>query len=334
MGGKQESWKGVAVPYRKRYPDFVIRKAEGCSLSRATSFNKHAVMQFHNKLERVLDRHQCFRDGSRLFNLDETCTSTVPGEQKLLAIKGTKQVSQCTSSERGTTLLTCCIVGAAGEVVPLVMVFLRVFKPHMLAGAFPGTLGLATKSGWMTSELFPEVIKHFVKRAGSSKEKPSLLFADNHESHLSIQSVQIAKDKGVTIMIFPPHTTHKLQPLDKTMMGLLKHHYRESVNHWMRINPGHTFSIYNVAGCSNDAICRSLSLPNIWAGFRTTGIFPFNPSIFTDADFKLSSVTDRPPPAEDSNPDEPGSNLEDVHRVEISEPVSPLEDLQMHEPVD
>lgn len=45
----------------------------------------------------------------------------------------------------------------------------------MSQGAPLGTLGLASKSGWMTTELFLDVMKHFVKCSNSSKENPSLL---------------------------------------------------------------------------------------------------------------------------------------------------------------
>lgn len=58
-----------------------------------------------------------------------------------------------------------------------------------------------------------EVMEHFIKHSCSSKDNPSLLY-DNHESHLSIRVLDLAKENGVTIVTFPPHSTNKLQPLD------------------------------------------------------------------------------------------------------------------------
>lgn len=67
----------------------------------------------------------------------------------------------------------------------------------MLAGAPPGTLGLASPSIWINSELFPYVMKTFIQHSGSSKENPTILIIDNHESHLTIENLNLAKDNAI-----------------------------------------------------------------------------------------------------------------------------------------
>ena len=59
-------------------------------------------------------------------------------------------------------------------------------RDHMMEGASNGSLVLVTPSGWMTSELFPEVFKHFIKHMNVSKNNPAVLVIDNHESHLRL----------------------------------------------------------------------------------------------------------------------------------------------------
>ncbi|KAJ8913928.1 hypothetical protein NQ315_005726 [Exocentrus adspersus] len=87
-------------------------------------------------------------DGSRIFNLDETGTKTVPGESRIIAERASKQVCRVTSGEKGTLVTTCAFISASGNRIPPAMVFPRVhFKEHMLLGAPPGTLGLAQPSG-------------------------------------------------------------------------------------------------------------------------------------------------------------------------------------------
>jgi hypothetical protein len=137
--------------FMSRNPQLTLRSPEGSSLSRSTSFSKTNVNVFFDNLEQVLKSHTQFADGTRIFNLDETATSTVQKPQKVLTGKGTKRVSKCTSAERGTTVTTCCIISASGNTIPPVMVFPRVhFKQHMIKDAPPGTLVLAMSSGWMT----------------------------------------------------------------------------------------------------------------------------------------------------------------------------------------
>lgn len=129
--------------------------------------------------------------------MDETSTTAVQRPGKVIAQKG-KNIAKITSGERGILVTTCCIVNATGHALPPVMIFPRKkFLPHMIRGAPAGTLGLASKTGWMNSELFVETIKHFVKFTASSKDNPSLLIMDNHESHLSIEALDIAKNSGV-----------------------------------------------------------------------------------------------------------------------------------------
>ena len=115
-----------------------------------------------------------------------------------MAEKGTKQVGHITAQERGTLVTVCCCANAAGQALPPAMIFPRGnFKDYMLEGAPASTLGWATATGWMNAELFPQ-------------EKPALLLMDNHDSHCSLEVVDLARENGLTIVTFPPHYSHRI----------------------------------------------------------------------------------------------------------------------------
>lgn len=285
--------------FLKRHPQISIRQPEGCSISRATSFNRHNVSIFFENLAEIYRRSDKFADGCRIFNLDETATTTVQKPKKVLAPRGQKQVSQCTSGERGTLVTTCCIISASGNSLPPVMVFPRKhFKTHMINGAPIGTLGLVSTTGWMTSELFPSVMRHFISHSNSSKDNPSVLIYDNHESHLTIATLNLAKNSGVTIVTLPPHCSNKLQPLDVSVFYSFKSHYNAAADSWLLHHPGTPLSIYEVASCVGVAHQRAMTPANIISGFKKTGIYPFDRDVFSDDDFLVSYVTDRDFPAE------------------------------------
>lgn len=281
--------------FRKRHTNVSLRTPEGCSLSRATSFNRHNVEIFYVKLKEVMSRNPNIADGTRIYNLDETGTTTVQKSQKVLAVKGQKQICKVTSAERGILVTTCCIVNSAGTFLPPVMVFPRThFKQHMLNGAPPGSLGLANPSGWMNSELFVETMKHFIKHSQSSQENPCLLIMDNYEAHISINVINLAKENGVTILTVPPHSTGKMQPLDVGLFKPFKTAYNAAVDSWMMRHPGKPISIYEIAACVGEAHMKAMTPINIMNAFRKTGIFPYDNNIFTDIDFLPSEVTNRP----------------------------------------
>lgn len=191
-------------------------------------------------------------------------------------------------------MTTCAIVCASGQCLPPVLIFPRKnFKDYMLTGAQTGALGLAYPTGWMNAELFVEVMKHFIKHTSASPENPALLLMDNHESHLSIEALDLAKQSGVTVLTLHPHTTAKMQPLDVGLYGPFKVFYNSTIDSWLMMNPGKHMTIYNVAECVGQAYVKSMTPLNITSKFRKCGIFPFDANIFTEIDFMPSEVTDR-----------------------------------------
>lgn len=220
-----------------------------------------------------------------MYNLDETATTTVQKPQKVIGPKG-KHIGKVTSGEKGTLVTTCCVISAAGQALPPVIIFPRKnFKDHMIRGAPTGTLGLATPTGWMNSELFLHTMKHFIKHTSSSKENPSILIMDNHESHLAIEALDLAKECGVTILTLHPHTSAKLQPLDVGVYAPLKTYYNASMESWLLRNPGKPATIYDLAELIGIAFTRSMTPTNIINAFKKTGIHPFDRNIFTEEDF-------------------------------------------------
>lgn len=146
----------------------------------------------------------------------------------------------------------------------------------------------------MTEDLFVAFLKHFHNHVKSTKEKPCLLLLDNHSSHLSIEGLNFAKDNGIIMLSFPPHCTHRLQPLDRSVYGPLKKYVNSAMDQWMINHPGQHMTIYEIPGIISQAFPLATTPSNIPAGFKACGICPFNRDIFQEHDFMPSSVTDRP----------------------------------------
>lgn len=278
-----------------RHKDLSVRKPESTSLSRATSFNKTNVGTFFEKLTSLYEKHNF--SPHMIFNTDETGCSTVSAPPKIIAEKGSKQIGQVTSAERGTLVTTLFFINAAGGTIPPVFVFPRVnYKDHMLNNGPSGALGLAHVSGWMTENNFVKAMEHFVSHVKPTEENPALLILDNHASHVNLRVVELARNNFIKILTFPPHCTRRLQPLDVTVYGPFKTRYRIAMNEWMLSNPGKTVTIYQVAKFTRDAYLAAFNMTNVTQGFLKTGIYPLNSKIFSEDDFLAAYVTDKPDP--------------------------------------
>ena len=111
-----------------------------------------------------------------------------------------------------------------------------------------------------------------------------------------MQSCKFAKENGIVLLTIPPHTSGKLQPLDKCVYGAFKTKYNRAMDDWLRSNPGKTCTIYTVPEISKRAFLSSFTQLNIISAFRSTGIFPLNRDIWKECDFLPSALTDRPNP--------------------------------------
>ncbi|XP_030758016.1 uncharacterized protein LOC115883747 [Sitophilus oryzae] len=272
-----------------------IRSAEATSLGRAMGFNKAVVQKFFNNLKEVLEKFKFRSD--KIYNVDETALTTVQETGKVIATKEQKQVGQITSAERGTLITMCGAINANGNNIPPLLIFPRKYlKDHMLKGAPNGTIGAATPSGWMTTEIFVQWLKHFILYSHPTQEFPVLLLMDNHISHISIEAIKLARENNVCLLTLPPHTSHKLQPLDRTVYGPLKSYYNSACQSWLTNNPGKRITIYDISEILGQVYNLAFSTSNCVSGFKATGIFPFNENIFIDDDFLASTVTDMPPP--------------------------------------
>ena len=163
-----------------------------------------------------------------------------------------------------------------------------------MKGAPPDSIGAANPSGWMSAACFTEFIKHFIKHTKCSKDRPAILILDNHNSHISIETIDLSKENGVTFLTLPPHCSHKLQPLDRSVYGPFKTFYNQAANVFMVSHPGKTIAIYDVAELVGKAEEQTLTPRTIRSGFAASGIWPFNRDLFGENEFLSLYVSDRP----------------------------------------
>lgn len=193
--------------FLKRNNDLSLRTPEPTSFARATNFNQANVNSFFTNLEKVMKKYNF--DPSSIWNMDETGVTTVQKPCKVVARKGFEQVGSITSGERGTLVTVACAVSALGNSIPPFFIFPRVhFREFWLTSGPAGCAGTANRSGWMIEENFVLFLRHIIKLSKCSKKHPRLLLLDNHQSHISIEGLELAKESGIVMLSFPPHCSN------------------------------------------------------------------------------------------------------------------------------
>ena len=90
----------------------------------------------------------------------------------------------------------------------------------------------STKNGWSCDALGLDWLvrvfdRHTKKEAGNRRR---LLIVDGHSSYINMAFVKKADELHILLLVLPPHTTHRLQPLDVGLFQPLSTAYSKHLN--------------------------------------------------------------------------------------------------------
>ncbi|GBN90041.1 hypothetical protein AVEN_136776-1, partial [Araneus ventricosus] len=134
-------------------------------------------------------------------------------------------------------------------------------NPLLMDDAPPGSFAVYHESGWINKETFLVWFKKFLEHSNPGPKKPVLLIIDGHNSHTkSLELVNLAWANNVVLLCFPPHTTHRLQPLDVSFMAPLSTFYEQETRKWLINHPGRCVTIYQVGKLFKAAFSRAATV--------------------------------------------------------------------------
>ena len=121
-----------------------------------------------------------------------------------------------------------------------------------------------------------------------------MLIVDGHSSHVNLAYFDFCYNQKIILIVLPPHSTHRLQPLDVGLFGPLAHHYTISLDKFIRDTEGFSkvtkrtfYTLFRAAWLA------SFTELNIKSAWEKPSLVPFNPSLVLD---QVCPMT--PPPLE------------------------------------
>ena len=209
---------------------------------------------------------------------------------KILAEKGKKQVLSLSSVERGenVTVVACC--NASGSYIPPLIIFKgKRQKPEMQTNLPNGSLVCMSQIGYTNEDIFLKSLEHFQRHRVPGRV---LLILDVHCSHSILPALEYCHSHKIEITALPLHTTHVLQPLDRTVFKSLKTNYHQESTMWLHKNPGCSITKIQLCSLFIQAWKRTASVGLAVNGFLCTGIYPFRPEAIEDFRFSPSEIYD------------------------------------------
>ena len=249
--------------FMERHPDLSLRKGDATVNVRMDCLNSETMKAYFNLLNDVLDKNELMDSPAQIYNVDETGMPLDHRPPKIITKKGQKKIRYRTTRNKYQITVIGCI-SATGQAIPPFVIFdAKSLNVEWTVGEVPGTTYGLSDKGWVDTELFRGwLIDHFLKNAVSGRSL--FLLLDGHSSHYQP-------------ICLPPHTTHESQSLDIGVFGPLKQNWQLVCHEYIQKKPGKLVTKYQFSGLLNKAWMKTMTPSNICSGFRTCGVYPFNP---------------------------------------------------------
>jgi hypothetical protein len=173
----------------------------------------------------------------------------------------------------------------------------------------------SSPSGWTNQDVglgwLEQVFERCTKQKARRGRDWRLLIVDGHGSHLTQAFIEYCIDHRILLAVFPPHSTHTLQPLDVVMFKPLSTSYHLSlISHLQKsqglvpLKKGDFFPLFW------DAWVSSFKKDLILKAFSATGIWPMDPKVI------LHRFTrEEPPEAHRTAPQPSNNNWQQMERL-------------------
>ena len=167
----------------------------------------------------------------------------------------------------------------------------------------PDWLYTTSKNGWTSHEIGFEWLRRiFIPDTQPHGNHWRILILDGHGSHVDIEFMLLCRQHRIWTIYLPPHASHPLQPLDLAPFSVLKSEYRARIRALSTLDDAAPIKKERFISSYHQAREKGLSERVIRAGWRATGLCPYNPSIVLNSSQVSARPITPPSPAQPQPP--------------------------------
>jgi hypothetical protein len=254
----------------------------------ADSYTKYEL--YFNLLQRKIAEYKV--DAEHTYNMDEKgfmigiTTRAKHVFSRRMWEKGEVKASLQDGNRAWITLLAC--VCGDGSALPPSLIYesanstIQSSWVEEIQSGEHSVLVSSSPSGWTNNDIglawLEQVFDRFTKE--KARRKYRLLILDGHGSHVTMDFINYCDQNKILLAIFPPHSTHTLQPLDVVMFKPLSTAYSKELT--THLHNGQGLSVIKKSDFFHlfwKAWVSTFTQGLILRSFEATGISPLQPSV-------------------------------------------------------
>ena len=150
-----------------------------------------------------------------------------------------------------------------------------------------------SKKGWTNEELglswLSKLFEPITRKCSGNARR--LLIVNGHLSHINMKFIEFCDNHGIILAILPPHSTHRLQPLDVGIFSPLSTAYSNQINQLIQSSQGFPrITKRSFWSMFRTAWKIALNFGNIRSAFAATAVYPLGPEkVLTQLEYKTPS---------------------------------------------
>ena len=258
---------------------------------RANATTQAVLEPWFTDLQRLIQKHDIL--ASDFYNVDETGIALgVSRNANVIGSSSTDRTIIKSPEDREWVSIVETISALGRKLRPVIIFKGKTLQTSwFLQEKIPDWLYTASENGWTSNAICVRWLEQvFIPETATSPPRPRLLLLDGHGSHATTEFMWKCFQNNIFLYYLIPHSSHVLQPLDLACFSPLKSAYRA---HLLKIaNLDDSAPIKKIRFVQYYELARraGLSIMNAQAGWRASGIYPWDPQkvLFSTAVLKVS----------------------------------------------